>query len=284
MAMLHHQELLIPSAFGRAMAADLTYAVGSRILAVYAHGINGFKDWGGMDLIANEFASQGIAFLKFNFSHNGTTPDDPLSFVDLEAYGQDNYSIRQSDLKSVFNLVHSGGLPLDINVVVLIGHSRGGVDATIYACQHDHLDALITWSAPSEANTPWSSWDEERLAEWKEQGVTYLVNGRTKQKMPLYYQLFKDVESNANRYDILERTKDLQIPWLIVHGDADEAVSTQHARKLARSTKYAQVQLVPKTGHTFDRTHPWEQPSLPNASIELCEHSIRFILDSVRSS
>jgi pimeloyl-ACP methyl ester carboxylesterase len=284
MAMLQNQELLIPSAFGRDMSADLTYTVGSRVLAIYAHGINGFKDWGGMRLIAEQFAGRGIAFLKFNFSHNGTTLDDPSAFSDLEAYGQDNYSIRQSDLKAVFNFIHAGGIPLDPQSIVLIGHSRGGVDSMIYAYEHDHIDALITWSAPHEANTPWSKWDADRLRDWKENGVTYLLNGRTKQEMPLYYQLFEDVASNSVRYDVVNQVARIEVPWLILHGDQDEAVAPKSAEILKGASKQPKLEWVKDTGHTFGRSHPWQENTLPTASFELCEQSIQFILKALTTS
>ncbi|MGB3155850.1 MAG: hypothetical protein WBB06_14685, partial [Chitinophagaceae bacterium] len=43
-----------------------------RPVVIYAHGFNGFKDWGNFDLIAAKFAEEGFVFVKFNFSHNGT--------------------------------------------------------------------------------------------------------------------------------------------------------------------------------------------------------------------
>src|SRR6185312_7221771 len=52
---------------------------------IYAHGFNGFKDWGNFDLIAEKFAKHNYVFVKFNFSHNGTTPEHVEEFADLEA-------------------------------------------------------------------------------------------------------------------------------------------------------------------------------------------------------
>ena len=74
-------------------------------LVIYCHGINGFKDWGGMNEIADIFAQAGFAFLKFNFSHNGTTVSDATNFVDLGLYGQDSYLKRQFDLLQVLEFV-----------------------------------------------------------------------------------------------------------------------------------------------------------------------------------
>ncbi len=56
---------------------------GKRPAIIYAHGFNGFKDWGGFDLIAKQFVEAGFTFIKFNFSFNGTTPERPEEFTDL---------------------------------------------------------------------------------------------------------------------------------------------------------------------------------------------------------
>ena len=62
---------------------DLTYKKDSKNLVVFCHGFKGFKDWGCWNLVANLFAENDLKFLKFNFSHNGVTLDNPLKFFDL---------------------------------------------------------------------------------------------------------------------------------------------------------------------------------------------------------
>ena len=44
------------------------------------------------------FAASGIAVLKFNFSHNGGTVEQPIDFPDLEAFGHNNYTKELDDL------------------------------------------------------------------------------------------------------------------------------------------------------------------------------------------
>ena len=48
---------------------------------IFCHGYKGFKDWGAFNEIASYFQKAGYAFLKFNYSHNGTTVKDPLNFL-----------------------------------------------------------------------------------------------------------------------------------------------------------------------------------------------------------
>ncbi|MEX2595662.1 MAG: alpha/beta hydrolase [Salibacteraceae bacterium] len=277
MSSIQHQELLIPSAFGKSMAADLSYTLGCTTLAIYAHGINGFKDWGGMELIADEFAANNCAFLKFNFSHNGTSLEEVSDFVDLEAYAKDNYSIRQSDLKQVLNYVLSDALPIEVKRIVLIGHSRGGVDTMIFAANSGRVDGLVTWAAPDNANTPWSTWDAKRLKQWKKTGRTFLKNGRTGQDMPLDYQLFEDFSQNASKYDPKQIASQITIPWLIVHGAEDTAVSVDEAKTLSSLQPMARLVILPEAGHTFDRSHPLTEPELPAATRQLITQTLGFI-------
>lgn len=70
------REFVITGAGGRPVALDIHLAVTATHapLILYAHGFNGFKDWGNGDLMARYFTDAGFHFLKFNFSHNGTTP------------------------------------------------------------------------------------------------------------------------------------------------------------------------------------------------------------------
>src|SRR6478735_4925780 len=61
-------------------------------IVIFSHGFKGFKDWGHFNFIGERFAEEGAVFVKFNFSHNGTTVEDPLNFGDLEAFGNNNFS------------------------------------------------------------------------------------------------------------------------------------------------------------------------------------------------
>ena len=48
--------------------------------------------------MADRFADAGFVFVKFNLSHNGTTIEHPIDFVDLEAFGNNNFAKELDDL------------------------------------------------------------------------------------------------------------------------------------------------------------------------------------------
>src|ERR1700679_2535980 len=101
--MIKKETYTIPGAKGRGMLMDLTFddTHKNAPLVIFAHGFKGFKDWGTHNLVANYFAEHGYRFLKFNFSHNGTTADKPVDFTDLIPFADNTFSLKLAVLKVV---------------------------------------------------------------------------------------------------------------------------------------------------------------------------------------
>ena len=89
---------------------DIFYETSDSALPVviFSHGFKGFKDWGHFNIIAKQMAEAGFLFVKFNFSYNGTTPEKPDAFTDLQAFGENNLSTELKDLGIVIDYVLSG--------------------------------------------------------------------------------------------------------------------------------------------------------------------------------
>lgn len=265
---------------GKPIALDIFYSSEKyQPVVIYAHGFNGFKDWGNFDLIAEQFAAAGFCFIKFNFSHNGTTPESPEDFVDLEAYGNNNYTKELSDLQRVIDWAFSKENPansfIDPNKLFLIGHSRGGGIVLLKAAEEKRIKAVATWASVAECKTPWGSWTPERIEHWKETGVDHYTNSRTKQQMPLYYQLYEDYQANQERLNIVKAISGLSIPILICHGTNDEAVSVEKAYQLKQALAHAELFLV-ESDHVFGRKHPWTESHLPEAMQAVVDKTISF--------
>src|ERR1700744_2138793 len=126
--MIKKQSFNIPGAKGRGILMDLTWRTSNKSapLVIFVHGFKGFKDWGTHNLVANYFVEQGFRYLKFNFSHNGTTPDKPLDFADLIAFSENTFSIELDDLNAVIDFACNGSAMRAADNVNLIGHSMGG--------------------------------------------------------------------------------------------------------------------------------------------------------------
>lgn len=274
------KNIVISGAENRPLALDIFYGENEpRPVVIYAHGFNGFKDWGNFDLIAQQFAAAGFVFVKFNFSHNGTTPDNPEEFVDPEAFGHNNYTRELYDLQVVIDWVVKSAEPKDTPVdparIYLVGHSMGGGIVLLKAAEDPRVKGVATWASISECKTPWGSWTAERLEEWKRTGVQYVLNSRTRQEMPLYYQLYEDFQNNKDRLDIKAAVQRLTVPLLICHGTHDEAVSIINAYELHKTAKDAELFEV-DSDHVFGRKHPWTEEVLPPAMQQVVDATIRF--------
>ncbi|MEP6713138.1 MAG: alpha/beta fold hydrolase [Ferruginibacter sp.] len=249
-------------------------------VVIYAHGFNGFKDWGNFDLVAHQFAAAGFIFIKFNFSHNGTTVQNPENFADLEAFGRNNYSIELEDLNQVINWVCD---PLNLynnqmatENISLIGHSMGGGIAILHTATDKRINKLITWAGITECKTPWGNWSPEKMQEWKNTGVQYYENSRTKQQMPLYYQLYEDYIKNEQRLNIKQAIQSITIPVLVCHGTMDTAVPIEKALDLKRWQPNLSLFTL-ETDHVFGRKHPWLQDHLPVPMQQAVSASILFL-------
>lgn len=273
---------VIKGAAGKPIAVDLflNESEQKKPVVIYAHGFNGFKDWGGMRLIADELANAGFVFVSFNFSHNGTTPEQLEEFADLEAFGNNNYTKQLIDLKCVTDWICDIYNPyskeMDAGNIFLIGHSMGGGISILFAAEDKRIKKLVTWAAISECKTPWGSWPQDKMKEWLLHGVQYYTNTRTNQQMPLYYQLHLDYKNNEQRLNIEQAIKKLAIPILICHGTIDIAVPVEKAHKLKEWQPAAALFIV-ESNHVFDRVHPWEKKHLPEAMDTVLQKTISFL-------
>ncbi len=279
--MKSHKNISIPGSENLPISLDVFISNESlpQPVIIYAHGFNGFKDWGNTDLIAEKFAEKGFVFIKFNFSHNGTSPDDPENFTDLESFGRNNYSIELSDLKAVTDWVLDPENPwnkcIDSERVGLIGHSRGGGIAILAAAADKRFKQLVTWASVSECKTPWGNWGNGKMEEWKQSGVAYYLNSRTRQDMPLYYQLHEDFIENQNRLDIQNAIKALQIPVLVCHGTRDNSVPIDNAYRL-KEWQPNLILFTVESDHVFGRSHPWLEENLPQPMQAVVDQSLLF--------
>jgi cephalosporin-C deacetylase-like acetyl esterase len=238
-------------------------------LVIFVHGYKGYKDWGSWDLMAEKFAKNGFFFVKFNFSYNGTTLENPTEFADLESFGQNNYSKELSDLEFVINYFAKDNR-VDTENITLIGHSRGGGVSIISASENSKIKKLITLASVDSLDRFPS---DEKLEDWKKEGVYYNYNSRTKQQMPHYIQFLEDYLANKDRFSVENSIKRFKGKSLIIHGLEDEAVPFTAAENLHSWARNSQLLLTEKANHTFGAKEPWFDYKLPvimNAVVKEC--------------
>jgi pimeloyl-ACP methyl ester carboxylesterase len=273
--MIKKDYFTLSGAKGRGMLMDLTYddAVKDAPLVIFAHGFKGFKDWGTHNLVAQHFAENGYRYLKFNFSHNGTTPDSPIDFVDLIAFSDNTFSMELEDLNAVIDFACNGSAIPRANGVYLIGHSMGGGISIIKTAEDKRIKKLVTMASVSGFRNLWPKEAEEQ---WKLQGIMYMLNSRTNQKMPLKASLLDDLDKHPGRLDVLTKAAEITQPWLIVHGDEDKTVPLSHAKQLEKAQPHAEFSIIKGGDHTFGGSHPYAKNTLPHDLQEFCRQAIKF--------
>jgi len=263
------------------IVADFTFPVDAFDLPVviFCHGYKGFKDWGAWGLMAGEMAKEGFAVLKFNFSHNGGTFEQPIDFPDLEAFSEDNYSKQLDDLEQVIDFVLAKKSPLpnlDTSKLYLIGHSRGGGITSIKTAENSNIKKLITWASVSDYKSRFPQ--GEKLKEWKNKGVYHVKNGRTKQDMPHNIQFYEDFEKNSTRLNILAQAKKITVPTLIIHGENDETVSIENANALHKAIADSELKFIKNAGHTFNTAHPWKAKKVSREMDQVIKLTTSFLI------
>ena len=269
-----HQELLIQSSHhDKPITFDIRYDENkSKLpLIIFLHGFKGFKDWGHFNHIADYLAGKGFAVLKLNFSHNGTTPNALVDFDDLEAFGNNNFSIELQDLDDILNEVEKLDF-INLSQINIVGHSKGGATAIIKSFEDERIKRTATLASVIKLKDRYAN----ELEDWKKAGVFYIHNARTNQDMPLYYQLAEDVLNNLQRFDLPELLKEYSKPLLLIHGAKDETVKLEEFEYAQSLNPSVSTYLIPDTNHTFDGAHPFKEKELHIYTQEALDMIVHF--------
>ena len=267
----------------RSILTDLSLEKNSvkKPLIIFCHGYKGYKDWGVFGKMDALFVEQGFALLKFNFSHNGGTLEQPIDFPDLEAFGKNTYSKELDDLQSILHWITTQKefeKEIDFENITLIGHSRGGGIAVLTAAKDSRIKKLITWAAVCTLDRSFFNEGEE-LEEWKKKGVIYIENGRTKQQMPHFIEFYEDFMANRDRFNIEEAAKLIDIPHLILHGDGDMAVPFSHAENLHQWNPKSHLVNISGANHVFGARQPWNEDQFPTDFQKVLEKTFKFLAE-----
>jgi len=248
-------------------------------IVIFCHGYKGYKDWGAWNLAAETFANNNLFFVKFNFSHNGGTLENPIDFPDLAAFGDNTFIKELNDLENIIDWVTANPdfkNEIDVENIALIGHSRGGGIVALKASENNKITKLITWAGVSDFGARFPK--GEQLEAWKNQGISYILNTRTHQKMPHLYQFYENFKENEERLTIKKAVENLNIPQLIIQGENDEVVPPEEAKNLHLWNPKSELVIVEGMNHPLGCTQPWEGSTMPSHLEKVVKKSIGFIL------
>ncbi|EAQ42778.1 S9 family peptidase [Polaribacter sp. MED152] len=278
--MIVEKNLIVDGKHSKPIVTDVFYQKTNqpKKVVIFCHGYKGFKDWGAWNLMAETFAKAGFFFIKFNFSHNGGTPENPIDFPDLEAFGNNNYTKELDDLESILDWISTNSNynnEVNLDDITIIGHSRGGGIVLLKANEDHRVKRVITLAAVSDFGSRSSTIGD--LKKWKKEGVKYVLNGRTKQQMPHFYQFYENFKANESRLNIQQGVRNLKIPLLIIHGDQDSSIDIKEAHQIHSWKPNSDLKIINNANHVFNVSHPWQKEELSKELAEVTQLSIDFL-------
>ena len=164
---------------------------------------------------------------------------------------------------------------IDHQDISLIGHSRGGAVVILKAAEDNRIKNIITWASISDIGSRFPSGDN--LEKWKNEGVYYVENGRTKQQMPHFYQFYEDFLQNKEKLNLKKAVQQIDQPLLLIHGNEDPTVKVNEAYQLKEWQPNAQLHVIDQADHVFNTRHPWHKDELTAEANELVKKSIAFL-------
>jgi pimeloyl-ACP methyl ester carboxylesterase len=192
--------------------------------------------------ISERLAGAGLRAVRVDFSHNGVEAED---FDRLDLFLLDTPERHQEDLRAL-----AAEVPGPLGV---LGHSRGGADALLFAAREPRVQAAVTLA--SVATFRHEPPDLEAVL--RAEGAYPIPNARTGQVMRVGRHAFEA----ARRLDLEGAVRSLACPLLFVHGDRDEAVPLEALGRLAAWQPRADRLVVEGAGHTFGAVHPFRGPT-----------------------
>ena len=262
----------IPSKDGLTVRGDLYRAENAIGAVMVCHGFKGFARWAFFPYLSQALAGSGLTTITFDFSGSGIGRDRE-NFTDAEAFAHNTFTRDLEDIELVED--YARRMNWITGKFGLFGHSRGGGMAILYtAAENSNVNSLVTWAAISYPNR----WTPEDVLTWRRQGFTEISNSRTGQVMRLDTDLLDDVELHGKtKVNIEAAAAKVKVPWLILHGTADETVPSAEAESLHSKAKgVSTLRLIEGSGHTFEAKHPLNQ--VPASLEKVVQETVNFFL------
>ena len=265
----------LPCKDGATIRGDIYPAEAPIGTVILCHGFKGFAHWGFFPYLGQTLADNGLTAIAFDFSGSGIGRDRE-SFTEPEAFAGNTLSREQDDLELLVD--YAKRRKLITGKFGMFGHSRGGASAILFAAAADsEVGSLVTWAAISYPNR----WSEADVVTWRRQGYADVTNSRTGQVMRLGTAMLEDVEVHGKaKLNILAAAGRIKVPWLIVHGTADETVPSSEAEALHAQSPVSTLRLIEGASHSFDATHPLTEvsPVLEKVVLETVKFFVRIPL------
>ncbi len=220
------------------------------------HGFRGHRLWSFWPDIARRFAEKGFFAVTFDFTRIYAEEErlGDRKIAEISTLGQEI-----TDWETLVDRLLVNGIGLereaDLGRVAVLGHSRAGTSAVLFAAEHQEIRAVVVWNGGAVPQAPTAA-DGAKLT-LREEAIR------------------NDLEVNGLRYHVSERLTELEVPTLFVQGGADNDRLLAANNDLQERYPDLSFTAIPGADHTFRAVHPYEGTTrhLDNAF----EETVRFL-------
>lgn len=214
---------------------DYTFAAGAGAcrnpewLILLGHGVTGNKDRPVVADTAAALNEAGFDTLRFSFAGNGASEG---------AFQESTITREVSDLRAILNVV-SAKYPR----IAYIGHSMGAAVGVLLASEDPRIQALVSLAGMVDtrkfATTEFGSEVPDEGLMWDDE------------KCPLSSDFMQDLCETIG--SVAPAADSVTVPWLLVHGTADDVVLPEDTRCISELKGDAvDVKFVEGADHSFN--------------------------------
>ncbi|CAI9110718.1 OLC1v1010787C1 [Oldenlandia corymbosa var. corymbosa] len=216
---------------------------GSVDVVILCHGFRSSKEYRIMVNISDALENKGISSFRFDSAGNGESEG---------SFEFGNYWGEVEDLRSVVEYFTPG---MNRNIAAIVGHSRGGMVALLYASKYHDISAVISIASRFKSHGNFANTTNQMMKDLLE-----------KIKKEGYTEESLMEELNINMHDpCLQIDKDCRV--LTVHGSADDIVPVDDAMEYAKVIRNHTLRIIEGAGHGFNQ----QQDELVSAVLSFIE-------------
>ena len=195
---------------------------------IIGHGVTGNKDRPWAVTLAEGLEKAGFNALRLSFSGNGKSGG---KFEDC------TITKELKDLKTMIDAAEEEGY----HRVCYIGHSMGAAVGVLAAIKDSRIELLV-----SLAGMAYTKKFVEREFGDQKPGKGCMWDDK---ECPLSQAFVDDMNKIDN---VLGKTEKIEVPWLILHGDADDVVPVEEGREMyASAYEPKELVILPGVDHVF---------------------------------
>ncbi|MFI5263333.1 MAG: alpha/beta hydrolase family protein [Candidatus Kapaibacterium sp.] len=193
-----------------------------------------------------------------------------MNFTELDRFADNTISRELAELSDVIGeVVRLEHIPISASeissdAIGLHGHSRGASTAILESRHHRMVRAVAAWAPPIRFHR----YTEERSKQWRSNGHIEIENARTGQLMRLNVSILDDIDKHKVDFDVPVGARAMtsqEKGLLLVAGSEDLTVKVEEPQAIydAAMKQFAEIHIIPRTGHTFGAEHPKKEIQPP---------------------